>query len=133
MKDNLEVQEAKFRSFLNKRIIGASKDYYKKQMKYEQNELRIMDDENFSSYLLAFTRQNDVLPYDFLFDELENNNVYKSLSDIEKTVIFLYFEREYKTDEIANLLNIHSESVRRIRRRAINKIKNNMKEGNRND
>lgn len=44
MEQELEFLEAKFRRFLNDTIIGASKDYYAKQKKYELRELSIIDD-----------------------------------------------------------------------------------------
>ena len=127
MKDNLEIQEAKFRSFLNKTITGASKAYYNKQMKYEQRELRIMDDENFTEYIKNYIMQEEFVPLDLFEESSVLNNAYKSLSNIEKTVIFLYFDEEYKIKEIAAILRMNEDSIGRIKKRAINKIKNSIK------
>lgn len=128
MRDNLEILEAKFRSFLNKTIIGASKAYYNKQMKYEQRELRIIDDENYIEYIKDYLKQDDIVPCGLFEENSMVNNAYKSLSNIEKTVIFLYIDKEYRIREIAELLSMNEDSVGRIKKRAINKIKNNIME-----
>lgn len=126
MEQELEILEAKFQYFLNQTIIGASKDYYKKQMRYELRELRIIDDENYEQYLGKYIEQDDC---GFLSIEknYELNKEFKLLSLIERTVIFLYFEGNYKTNEIAKILNIKEQSVSRIKKRALTKLKNSMK------
>ena len=45
------------------------------------------------------------------------------LSDIEQTVIFLLYNEHLTQDEAAEILNIYSQSVSRIKIRAIEKLK----------
>ena len=125
MEQKLEVLEAKFQYFLNQTIIQTSKEYYAKQKKYEMRELRIIDDENYEQYLSDFIKQDDsVLMH--IENSHELNNDFKLLSLIEKTVIFLYFEKNYRTSEIAKILKIKEQSVSRIKRKALEKLRKSM-------
>lgn len=73
-------------------------------------ELRIIDDENYEQYLSDFIKQNDsVLIH--IENSHELNNDFKLLSLIEKTAIFLYFEKNYRTSEIAKILKIKEQSA----------------------
>ena len=120
MNEELEILEAKFRCFLNKTIIGASKDFYKKQMRYEQKELRIFDDENFSWYIDELTRQDDIVSDSLLIELCKDS---KSLSEIEKAVIFLYYKDKFRINEIAKILRMNEDSIGKINKRAINKLR----------
>ncbi|MDO5556157.1 MAG: sigma-70 family RNA polymerase sigma factor [Clostridia bacterium] len=133
MENELEILEIKFNYFLNQTIIGASKDYYNKQKKYEINELQIIDDESYEEYLKEYIKE-DCQELDYVlkgydaFDEFAdnpklNNAVQKSLSDIERIVIFLYFKNAYKTNEIAKILDMREQSISRIKKRALDKLK----------
>lgn len=104
-------------------------DYYKKQKKYYENELQIIDDENYKDYLKRFTMKEE----NYLCDIYDYGNNYvlncgiESLSAIERTVIFLCFKKCYTTAEISNMINIREQSVSRIKRRALGKLKMFMK------
>lgn len=126
----------KFDSFLNKTIILSSKKYFTEKLKRDSKELKIMDDENYSEYLKDYTKYEETTPYfknKDQFIELCNNpmliSALKSLLDIEMTVIFLLFEKQFKSSEASKILKICSDSVTRIKRRALRKIEKYMKGG----
>lgn len=127
MKQELEILEAKFRRFLNDTIIGASKDYYAKQKKYELRELQIIDDESYEGYLCKHATQDLFEQFDDCFSYYELNMFFETLSSVERAVLFLHFEEKYKLKEIAKILNMRNETITRIKKRALNKIKNYMK------
>lgn len=125
MNQELEILEAKFNYFLNQTIIGASKDYYKKQMRYTSREVCIMDDEDYEEYIGKFVpEEGEFCVFD---DNDELNMCIKLLSDIEKTVIFLYFQEEYRTNEISKILKMKEQSISRIKKRALEKLKKLLK------
>lgn len=127
MNQELEILEAKFNYFLNQIIIGASKDYYKKQIRYETRELRIVDDENYEEYLGKFVPEENYGDY-CAFDENEElNKCVKLLSNIERTVIFLYFIEGYRTNEISRIVNMKEQSISRIKKRALENLRKYMK------
>ena len=103
MEQELEILEAKFRRFLNDTIIGASKDYYAKQRKYELRELQIIDDENYEGYLGKYVTQNLFEQFDAFYVSDELNMGFQVLSSVERTVLFLHFEESYKLKEIAKI------------------------------
>lgn len=123
--------EERFDCFLNKTIILSSKKYYKKEITKEFKELKIIDDENYTEYVNEYLKYNDEISNsknvkDFI--SLCNNSMLihalKSLSDIELTVIFLSFEKQLTSKEASQILKICSDSVTRIKRRALKKIEN---------
>lgn len=121
---NLYAEE-KFCSFINKTIALSSKSYFKKQMRIVNKEKVIVDDEDYRSFLQNFAVVNNV------FSEIEDseqlNNAVKSLSAIEQSVIFLLFKEELSQDEAAQILEICTKSVSRIKLRAIDKLKKHLK------
>lgn len=130
MLQELEILEAKFNSFLNRTIVGASMNYYTKQKKYECRELQIIDNEDYKEYLKPYLAKAGNISSD-IFNEFGDNYVLncgiESLSISEKTVIFLYFKKHYATSEIAKIMNIREQSVSRIKTRALDKLKMFMK------
>ena len=127
MKQELEILEAKFRRFLNDTIIGASKDYYAKQKRYELRELQIVDDESYEGYLCKYATQDLFEQFDDCFSYYELTMFFETLSSVERAVLFLHFEEKYKLKEIAKILNMRNETITRIKKRALKKIKNYMK------
>ena len=124
----LEVLESKFNAFLNLTIAGASRDYYKKERIYYGREIAILDDygldERIRSRIEKEASKMDA--YDELgpfSEDFKLNIAFESLSDVEQTVIFLYFKKKYRSSEIAKMLNITVQSVSRIKKRALNRIK----------
>ncbi len=131
MENKSEIESKKFSSFLNKTIIFSSKEYYKYEVARNFKELKIIDDEDYSEYMKEFLKyDDDVCNFDTADDfiELCTNSMLikalKSLSDIEITVIFLLFEKQLTSSESSKILKICSDSVTRIKRRAIKKLKN---------
>lgn len=58
-------------------------------------------------------------------EQIDNVNLLKalkSLSDIEMIVIFLLFEKQFTSNEASKILEICSDSVTRIKRRALKKL-----------
>ena len=130
MLQELEILEARFDSFLNRTIVGASMNYYNKQKKYEYRELQIIDNEDYEEYLKPYLAEEDD-GFSRVFEGFGDNYVLncgvESLSINEKTVIFLYFKKHYSTSEIAQIMNVREQSVSRIKKRALDKLKMFMK------
>ncbi len=127
MNQELDILEAKFNYFLNQTIIGASKDYYKKQMRYETREMCIVDDENYEEYIGKFMPEEGYGNYCVFDVNDELNRCVKLLSNIERTVIFLYFVDGYRTNEISRIVNMKEQSISRIKKRALEKLREYMK------
>lgn len=132
----LTIQEIKFNYFLNKTIIGASKDYYNKQQKIALRELLLIDNQDYSDYLKEYVKVENTLdaPEDVsalyeLIDSESMLNAVKSLTDIERLVIFLLVIQGYTVTEVSKMLDMYIESISRIKARALKKLKNYL-EGN---
>ena len=128
MENNNLYKEERFDSFLNRTIILSSKRYFKKQMNIIKKEKTIIDDVNYTSFLQDFIVLNNAF---FSVDEvdyrMELNNALGSLSAIEQAVLFLLFKKELTQDEAGKILEICSNSVSRIKLRAIDKLKKYLK------
>ncbi len=134
----LEVLESKFDAFLTKTIIGASKAYYNKETLHNYREVTIIDDDNIDDYsqnfidkeLGVFDVYNECGPFE---QNYKLNMAYESLSLCEKTVIFLYYKQKYRTGEIASIMKMKSQSVSRIKKKALLKLKAFMEGANDNE
>lgn len=128
-----DYKEERFDSFLNKTIILSSRKYYKKEITKDLKELKIIDDENYDEFMNDYLKYNEVYnlkDIDSFVDVCENPvliDALKSLSDIEMTVIFLLFAEELKSSEASKILKICSDSVTRIKKRALKKIEKYLK------
>ena len=136
MENKNDHKEERFDSFLNKTIILSSKRYYKYEITKDFNELKIIDDENFSEFINEYlkyekTTYNPESINDFI-EQLDNTALVcalESLSKIEMMVIFLLFEKELSSSEASKILKICSDSVPRIRKRALKKLEKYLKGG----
>ncbi len=115
----LPENEAKFDSFINKTIILSSKKYFKKEITAFNREKEFLDDDISYSFSLIFY-PNSMSEVD---SSLDLNNALKSLSAIEQSVIFLLYKEELSHEDAARILEICSNSVSRIKARAISKLK----------
>ena len=120
---NQNFKEERFDSYLNKMIILSSKGFFKKQMSIINKERTIVDDEDYASFIQDFLMINSAFCAVDDVNKLELNIALKSLSDIEKTVIFLLFNEQLNQDEAAKILDICSKSVSRIKLRALKKLR----------
>lgn len=123
----------RFNSFLNKTIVLSSKQFYEREVAKNFNELNILDDESHNEYMNECINDDDVTPKAKCADDFINqcNNpglvcALKSLSKIEMTVIFLLFEEQLTSSEASKILKICSDSVTRIRKRALKKLEKYM-------
>lgn len=128
MENKNEFKEERFDSFLNKIIIFSSKAYFKKQIKIVTKERPIIDDEDQYALERASVLNFACFTTENIENSLELNNAIKSLSAIEQSVIFLLFQEDLSQNDAAKILEICSKSVSRIKLRAINKLKNILKE-----
>lgn len=136
MENKNNHKEERFDSFLNKTIILFSKQYYRNEAKKTFNELKIIDDEEFSQYVNEYLKYEEISyntkdVKDFT-DQLNNTALVcalESLSKIEMMVIFLLFEKQLSNIEIGEILKIYSNSVPRIRKRALKKLEKYLKGG----
>ena len=130
----LSEREEKFENFINKTIVLSSKKYFKEEYTKDKVEQKLIDDERYEQYIEQFSLQEDdrhkIIGINDLIEQIENINLLKalkSLSNIEMTVVFLLFEKQFTSNEASKILEISSDSVTRIKRRAIKKLKNYMK------
>ncbi len=134
MENKNVFDEERFDSYLNKTIILSSKKYYKKEITKDLSELKIIDDEDYAKYMKNYLKYNIDEVYsknidnfiDF-FNDSALVRALKSLSNIEMTVIFLLFEKQLTSSEASKILKICSDSVTRIKRRALKKIEKYLK------
>ncbi len=128
MKNKNTFKEERFDSFLNKTIIFSSRTYFKKQMNTINKENTILNNNDYSAFLQGFIDMNcPFFTIDNIDTKLELNIALNCLSDIEKAVIFLLFIEDLSQDEAAEILEIWSKSVSRIKLRAIEKLKKYLK------
>ena len=134
MENKNTYKEERFDSFLNKTIILSSRKYYKKEITKDLKELKIIDDEHYLEYIKEYLKCEDDIYNSQNIDDFVNqcNNellicALKSLSDIEMMVIFLLFEKQLTSSEASKILKIYSDSVTRIKRRALKKIEKYLK------
>lgn len=121
-------KEERFDSFINKTIILSSRTYFKKRMNTINKEKAIIDDEDYSNFLQGLIISNNYIGgIDEVESSLELNNALQSLSAIEQAVIFLLFQEELSQNEAAEILEIYSKTVSKIKIRAINKLKKYLK------
>lgn len=125
--ENKNPKEAKFDTFLNKTIIFSSKWYFKNQMKVVNNEKFIVDDDQFSSSLNNIYFNSDTIAFDKIDNILDLSKAIQKLSAIEQAVIFLLFQKDLKQDDVADILEIYTRSVRRIEIRALRKLEKYLK------
>lgn len=134
LENQKNLNDKRFDSYLNKIIIFTSKAYFKKQMKIANTEKVIVDDEDYASFLQNFLMVNCAFSnVDDFVNDLELNNALQSLSAIEQSVIFLLFKEELKQEDAAEILKICSRTVRRIKLRAIEKLRKYLKGDNENE
>lgn len=134
MENNKNYNEEKFNSFLNKTIIFSSKEYFKNEISKDNKELKIIDDENYEEFIKDYIKCDediyDLIRVDSFIDLCANTmlvKALKSLSNIEMMVIFLLFEKQLTSSEASKILEICSDSVTRIKRRALKKLEDYLK------
>lgn len=114
----------RFDSFLNRTIIFTSRTYFKKQMNIIDKERTIVDNEDYSSFLQGFIDlDNPYRAIEEIEDKMQLNAALESLSAIEQAVLFLLFKKELSQNEAAQILEIYSKTVSKIKIRAIEKLK----------
>ena len=125
----LHEREEKFDSFLNKIIILSSKYYYKKQMRINGRENTIIDNEEYSQFLQKFITEKDTFSSVERIDtSLQLKKALESLSAIEQEVIFLLFQKELTQREAAEILEVYTKTISKIKIRAIHKLKKYLEE-----
>lgn len=135
MENKNDFKEERFDSFLNKTIILSAKRYHIQEATKDAKELNIIDDENYFDFMNNYLKYDDKVYNhknidDFieLFDNPMLVCALKSLSNIEMMVIFLLFQEQLTSSEASKILKICSDSVTRIKRRALHKIEKYLKD-----
>ena len=125
----LNGREEKFDSYLNKTIILSSKYYFKKQIKMKGREQTILNNEEYSLFLQKFITEKDTFSSVERVDtSLQLKKALESLSAIEQAVIFLLFQEELTQQEAAEILEVYTKTISKIKIRAINKLKKYLEE-----
>ena len=129
----LSERKKKFENLINKTIVLSWRRYFKEEYTKEQIDQKLIDDERYEQYIEQIAFQEDkckVSDTNDLIEQIDNINLLKalkSLSDIEMTVVFLLFEKQFTSSEASKILEFCSDSVTRIKRRAIRKLQDYMK------
>ena len=121
--ENKNYKEEKFDSFLTKTIILSSKRYFKKEINTNRKEQIIFDDQNYSAFIQGFFASQNPNFESTIDLSLSVKEALKSLSAIEQSVIFLLFNEDLSQKEAAQILEIYSKTVSKIKIRAIDKLK----------
>lgn len=125
----LNGREEKFDSYLNKTIILSSKYYFKKQMKIKGKEQTILNNEEYSLFLQrSITEKDTFSSVERVDTSLQLKKALESLSAIEQAVIFLLFQEELTQQEAAEILEVYTKTISKIKIRAINKLKKHLEE-----
>lgn len=125
----LNGREEKFDSFLNKTIMLSSKYYFKKQMKMKGREQTILNNEDYSLFLQKFIIEKGTFSSVERVDtSLQLKKALESLSAIEQAVIFFLFQEELTQQEAAEILEVYTKTISKIKIRAINKLKKHLEE-----
>ena len=128
MESKSNYKQERFDSFLNKTIILSSRTYFKKQINIINKERTIVD-MDYSTFLSDFIVLNHKVSYIDVIDiSLQLNSALKTLSAIEQAVIFLLFYEDFTQSEVAEILEIYSKTISKIKIRAIDKLKKFFKE-----
>ena len=128
MESKSNYNEERFDSFLNKTIILSSRTYFKKQINIINKERTIVD-MDYSTFLSDFIVLNHKVSYiDDIDISLQLNSALKALSAIVQAVIFLLFYEDFTQSEVAEILEIYSKTISKIKIRAIDKLKKFFKE-----
>ena len=134
MESENDYKEERFASFLNKTIILSARTYFKKQMNIIDKERLMINDMEYSAILDDFvTLNSSFFSTDDVDVSLQLKSALKSLSAIEQAVIFLLYDEELSQKEAAEILEVYSKTVSKIKIRAINKLKKYFKEGSENE
>ena len=133
MESKNDYKEERFDSFLNKTIILSARTYFKKQMNIIDKERLMINDMDYSAILDDFaTLNSSFLSTEDIDVSLQLKSALKSLSAIEQAVIFLLYDEELSQKEAAEILEVYSKTVSKIKIRAINKLKRYFKEDSEN-
>lgn len=133
MESKNDYKEERFDSFLNKTIILSARTYFKKQMNIIDKERLMINDMDYSAILDDFvTINSSFLSTEDIDVSLQLKSALKSLSAIEQAVIFLLYDEELSQKEAAEILEVYSKTVSKIKIRAINKLKRYFKEDSEN-
>lgn len=127
--ENKNINEAKFDSYLTKTIILSSKKYFKKQINTTLKEETIFDNKDYCAFIESFFDiGKSMSEYEKIDMSLTLKDALSTLSAIEQAVIFLLFQEELSQNEAAQILEIYSKTVSKIKIRAIEKLKKYFKE-----
>lgn len=127
MEDNEEYKSQKFDKYLNKVIVGASLNYFKREAKINGREKTLIDDTNYTKVIEDTLVQQSYEDFTNEFEKKELISAIEKLSNIEQTVLFLLFSKDISRTEAAKILKICDDTVSRIKKRVIEKLREELK------
>lgn len=102
----------------------SSRSYFKKQMNLINKESTIFDDEEYGVFLQEYINITSSLScIDKVDLKLQLKSALNCLSNIEQAVIFLLYIEDFSQKDVAQILNLYSKTVSKIKIRATNKLK----------
>jgi len=139
---NLFVKEGKIMYALNKVekayirriVVNTRNDYLKREKykRYDEVELEgeienIIDKNNNIEDVLTRINDKDVISYslEMVFEDKKIMKIVKALTLKEKLVLFSYYLENNTDQKIAKVLNSKTDTIKKIRQRALKKIKDN--------
>lgn len=119
------------KSYLRKIIINTRNTYFTKNKYILMEDNLDIDDENLldfsdnveTNFENKIEKEISYLNIQDVFSEEKIIKSVKSLTSREKLVIFLYYFEDKTDEKVGNILNIKGDTVRKIRTRALGKIK----------
>ena len=91
------------------------------------NKERTVVNDDYDEAILKFALDDALFDLTKSEDILDLNDAIESLSAIEQSVIFLLFHEDLTQDEAADILEVYSKTISKIKVRAIRKLKEKMK------
>ena len=122
-----------FTIFILKVIKHSAIDFVRKEKLYNSRIVSLNEYVNNEMSLSGFDdgifyveKNIDYRHLENLMTKKKHQNAVSKLSEREKQIIHLLYIEEREVDEVANLLNISTKTVLKKKKKALNKLKNDM-------
>lgn len=119
-------EDKKFNDFLNKTIVGTSYNFFNRWKRHNERNKPYVEENiiiESPSELGVFEEKK----YGYL------NRALKSLTNKERLVIYFAFEKDLRGTEIADKLNLNVNTIYKMKKRTLKKLKKRIEEMERNE
>lgn len=122
-----EIIEAQFTKYLKKVIHNAATNYYKKQYRYQENEVFLEKIYDSLQGVEPKIPNTEILGYPMAFEDEEVIKVLCSLKEREQVFLLEKFLLGKTDNEIGNTLGITRQGVTNLKHRTYKKIRNELR------